>query len=176
MQSIKQKKVVSLLALSLLLVAFLASCNTPADNGNVDNSNVTNPGGTNAVSTDNGATTGTSTANLQITGSSQASNGSSGTSTAKLQISGSTQASSQASNPAASVEVQKLLASQDKLNALVKAGDITKCKTLEMTQYQVSCEANILADKAKSKTDKAVCKAASTPEALVQCESVVSAK
>lgn len=165
MQNSKQKKAVSLFVSSLFVVAFLASCNTPADN-TVPNAGVVNPTGTKTV---NGANTSTSTANLEIAGSSN--DPKTGTSNANLEITGT-----QAANPAASDEVQKLLANQDKLNGLVKEGDATKCKTLEMVQYQVSCEANILANKAKSKTDKEVCKAASTPEALAQCESVVSTK
>jgi hypothetical protein len=171
MQNSQQKKVVVLLISSLFLVAFLAACNTPAENAATNDANVVNPSGTKTVNGENGAVTGTSDAKLQITGSTQVDGGTSGTSTAKLEISGS-----QATAPAASDEVKKLLANQDMLNTLVKAGDVAKCKTLEMAQYQVSCEANILANKAKSKTDKAVCKAASTPEAQVQCESVVSTK
>ena len=75
-----------------------------------------------------------------------------------------------------SEEVQNLLANQDKLNVIVAKGDVAGCKELDMPQFQVSCETNVLANKAKSKKDLAVCDSASTVDIKTRCAEVVANK
>jgi len=77
---------------------------------------------------------------------------------------------------AESEDVKNLLANQDKLNALVLKGDVAGCKDLDMPQFQISCETNILVNKAKSNTDLAVCDASSTPDIKIQCLDLVAKK
>lgn len=75
-----------------------------------------------------------------------------------------------------SEEVQKLLSLQDQLSQIVKAADVAKCQELSMEQYVKSCEVNILANKAASATDTAVCDAASSEEIKTQCQTLVAGK
>ena len=73
-------------------------------------------------------------------------------------------------------DVKNLLANQDQLNLLVEKGDVAGCKGLTMAQFQVSCETNILANKAKSNQDLSVCDTASTAEIKTQCQGLVAKK
>lgn len=73
-------------------------------------------------------------------------------------------------------DVKKLLADQDKLNALVAKGDVKGCAELDMIQFRNTCESNILANTAKSGTDTAVCAKASSGEVKTQCETLVAAR
>ena len=75
-----------------------------------------------------------------------------------------------------SEEVQKLLSLQDQLSQIVKTGDVSKCTDLSMEQYAKSCEVNILANKATTATDTAVCDTASSEDLKTQCLTLVAAK
>jgi hypothetical protein len=76
----------------------------------------------------------------------------------------------------ASEDLDHLLSNQDRLNILVSKGDLEGCKELDMPQFRLSCETNILANRATSNRDVPVCDKASTDEAKTHCQRLVSNK
>jgi hypothetical protein len=75
-----------------------------------------------------------------------------------------------------SEEVQKLLSLQDQLSQIVRSGALSRCSELSMTQYQNSCQVNILANRAQSAEDTAVCDEAGNEELKKQCLTLVAGK
>lgn len=75
-----------------------------------------------------------------------------------------------------SEEVQKLLSLQDQLSQIVRTDDLSRCSELSMEQYQRSCQVNILANRAQSAEDTAVCDEAANEDLKKQCLSLVAGK
>jgi hypothetical protein len=71
---------------------------------------------------------------------------------------------------------QDLLRFQDRLNEIVKSGDVSKCKELTVQQFFVTCEVDMLSAQAKSADDTQVCDKASKKEIKDRCVAQVKLK
>lgn len=142
-----QKKVALFLAIAVLSLMALSACNSAS-----------------TVPADTTATVpGTASDTAKVNGSSI---------TGSVELAPGTETGTQV----VSDDVKNLLANQDKLNVIVAKGDVAGCKELDMPQFQVSCETNILANKAASNKDLAVCDSALTADVKARCQEVVSNK
>ncbi len=78
--------------------------------------------------------------------------------------------------PTTEVEIdqrtQDLLTMQDLLNEIVSSGEVEGCAELEMDQFKESCEANILANRAKDAGNADACDEASTDLIKQRCEAI----